>query len=118
MTLTRAWSVGGAVAVGLAALAVTACGSQSPGDSSTPSSGAEVFASAGCGGCHTLAAAHANGNVGPNLDELKPSVATVARQVRAGGGGMPSFAGELSPAQIQAVAQYVVRVTHHPGATR
>jgi cytochrome c2 len=32
--------------------------------------GAQVFASNGCGGCHTLAAASAGGSVGPNLDEV------------------------------------------------
>ncbi len=33
-----------------------------------------IFAAAGCGGCHTLAAdAGSNGAVGPNLDEAKPS---------------------------------------------
>jgi mono/diheme cytochrome c family protein len=31
----------------------------------------------------------------------------VAKQVRNGGGGMPAFAGRLSAAQIEAVAQYV-----------
>ena len=35
--------------------------------------GKQVFASAGCGGCHTLKDAGATGNVGPNLDDLKPS---------------------------------------------
>src|ERR1700755_2664425 len=35
--------------------------------------GKSVFASAGCGSCHTLAAAKATGTVGPNLDDLKPS---------------------------------------------
>ena len=35
----------------------------------------EVFASAGCGGCHTLKDAGSSGNVGPNLDDLKPSEA-------------------------------------------
>jgi mono/diheme cytochrome c family protein len=32
--------------------------------------GAQVFASNGCGGCHTLAAAGSGGTVGPNLDEV------------------------------------------------
>jgi len=32
--------------------------------------GAQVFASNGCGGCHTLAAANAGGTTGPNLDEV------------------------------------------------
>jgi mono/diheme cytochrome c family protein len=69
--------------------------------------GAKVFASAGCAGCHTLAAANASGNVGPNLDDLQPDFATVQHQVENGGGGMPSFSGDLSQAEIDAVARYV-----------
>ena len=68
--------------------------------------GADVFASAGCGGCHTLAAADATGSVGPNLDELKPDAATVATVVSNGSGSMPAF-GDLSDAEVQAVADYV-----------
>lgn len=34
--------------------------------------GAQVFASNGCGGCHTLAAANSGGTVGPSLDEVLP----------------------------------------------
>lgn len=60
-----------------------------------------------CASCHTLKAAGASGAVGPNLDTLKPSAATVAGQVTKGGGGMPAFAGQLSPAEIKAVAAYV-----------
>ena len=52
----------------------------------------------------------ATGNVGPNLDQLKPSKARVASQVETGGAIMPSFKGRLSPAQIQAVAGYVASV--------
>ena len=69
--------------------------------------GKAVFASAGCGSCHTLKAAAASGNVGPNLDALKPSEPTVEKQVTNGGGGMPPFKGQLSAAQIKAVAAYV-----------
>ena len=69
--------------------------------------GAEVFASAGCAGCHTLAAANASGNVGPNLDDLQPDAATVRGQVENGGGGMPAFKGDLSPEEIDAVSTYV-----------
>jgi len=69
--------------------------------------GAQVFASAGCASCHTLAAANASGSVGPNLDDLMPDAATVRSQVENGGGGMPSFSGDLSPAEIDAVARYV-----------
>jgi mono/diheme cytochrome c family protein len=70
-------------------------------------SGQAVFASAGCGGCHTLEAAGSRGTTGPNLDQLKPSAATVATVVRSGAGVMPSFAGRLSAGDIQAVARYV-----------
>lgn len=72
--------------------------------------GKQVFASAGCGGCHTLKDAGTSGNVGPNLDTLKPSKAAVAKQVTNGGGAMPAFKGQLSPAQIDAVAAYVSSV--------
>jgi mono/diheme cytochrome c family protein len=70
-------------------------------------SGAAVFASAGCGGCHALAAAGATGSVGPNLDELAPDADAVAAVVSSGRGSMPAFGGELSDAEIQAVAEYV-----------
>ena len=75
--------------------------------SGAPPAGDAVFASAGCGGCHTLKDAGTSGNVGPDLDQLKPSKSTVAHQVEVGGGAMPAFKGQLSEAQIQAVADYV-----------
>ena len=87
----------------VAALAA-GCGSKTTSNSS---SGADVFKTAGCANCHTLAAAEANGRVGPNLDQVKPDEPLVERQVTNGGGGMPSFKGTLSPAQIKAVADYV-----------
>lgn len=71
--------------------------------------GKQVFASASCGGCHTLKDAGSSGNTGPNLDQLKPSAARVAKQVTTGGAAMPSFKGRLSDAQIQAVAAYVAK---------
>ncbi len=95
---------------------VTAAG-RKPGSSSPPVAtggpavnGKQVFATAGCGGCHTLKDAGATGTVGPNLDALKPSKARVARQVESGGAIMPSFKGRLSETQIQAVAGYVASV--------
>jgi mono/diheme cytochrome c family protein len=35
-----------------------------------PTAGKAVFASAGCGACHTLKAAGASGSIGPNLDMI------------------------------------------------
>jgi mono/diheme cytochrome c family protein len=80
------------------------------GGGSPTAAGKQVFVSAGCGGCHTLKDAGSTGNVGPNLDQLKPSAATVDHQVQVGGGAMPAFKGQLTPAQIQAVAAYVSSV--------
>ena len=72
-----------------------------------PTDGKAIFASAGCVGCHTLAAAGATGTVGPNLDDAKPSKELVLDRVTNGKGGMPSFKGQLSQAQIEAVATFV-----------
>jgi len=100
------------------ALALGACGGgdDSGGEATTTeaatttgggaASGEQIFTS-NCGGCHTLQAAGTNGTTGPNLDDLKPDEATVEQQVRNGGGGMPAFEGQLSDAQISAVASYV-----------
>jgi mono/diheme cytochrome c family protein len=72
--------------------------------------GKEVFTSAGCVGCHTLADAGATGTVGPNLDEAKPSHDLVVERVTNGKGPMPPFKGQLSEKQIQDVAAYVSSV--------
>jgi mono/diheme cytochrome c family protein len=72
--------------------------------------GAAVFASAGCGNCHTLKAAGASGTIGPDLDQLRPSAALVNLSVQSGVGSMPSFAGKLTQSQIAAVANYVSSV--------
>jgi mono/diheme cytochrome c family protein len=71
--------------------------------------GKQIFTQ-NCAGCHTLKDANSNGQVGPNLDDLKPDEATTARQVTNGGGAMPAFKGQLSGAEINAVAQYVASV--------
>jgi cbb3-type cytochrome c oxidase subunit III len=69
--------------------------------------GKAIFESAGCSGCHTLAAAGSSGTVGPNLDDAKPSKELAVDRVTNGQGGMPSFKGQLSEAQIEAVATFV-----------
>jgi mono/diheme cytochrome c family protein len=74
--------------------------------------GKAVFASAGCGGCHTLKAAGTSGTVGPNLDDLKPALDRIVHQVEVGGGPMPAFKGQLSDKQIQDVSAYVYASTH------
>jgi hypothetical protein len=95
-----------------APLLVAGCGG-SGGGAASP--GGKVFASAGCGGCHTLKAADAKGQVGPNLDELKPDATTVEHQVRVGGNGMPSFRARLSSRQISLVADFVADSSRSSG---
>lgn len=77
-----------------------------------PTAGKQVFLSAGCTGCHTLADAGAHGTVGPNLDTVNVPLSKVVSQVVNGGAIMPPFKGRLSTKQIADVAAYVVKVTH------
>jgi cytochrome c553 len=105
----------------LAAVVLAAgCGSSGSGSNKAESAasnlpGAKVFAKAGCAGCHTLKAANAKGQVGPNLDELKPDAPTVERQVQNGGNGMPSFSSRLSSTQISQVAEFVSQAAKSSG---
>jgi mono/diheme cytochrome c family protein len=85
----------------------TAQTSTAPSLKGDPAAGKKVFQSAGCTGCHTLKDAGSTGTVGPNLDEAKPSQERAVDRVTNGQGAMPSFKGQLSDAQIQAVAKYV-----------
>jgi DMSO/TMAO reductase YedYZ molybdopterin-dependent catalytic subunit/cytochrome c553 len=66
----------------------------------------------GCGVCHTLSDAEANGTIGPNLDSLKPAVAQTENAVINGVGVMPSFGDSLSPDQISDLAQYIKEASH------
>ena len=81
------------------------------GEGSLAEEGKTVFTT-NCGSCHTLSAAGTSGEVGPNLDELEPDLATVEHQVVNGGGGMPAFGKEgiLNAKEIKAVATYVSSV--------
>jgi mono/diheme cytochrome c family protein len=88
------------------AAATAAAVSMLPGTAAA-ATGQQVWSQAGCGGCHTLAAAGSTGSAGPNLDYLRPSSAAVASQVTYGGGGMPSFGSSLSSSDIQALATWV-----------
>jgi mono/diheme cytochrome c family protein len=69
--------------------------------------GKEVFATAGCGGCHTLSEAGSSGSVGPQLDGMKLSFERVKVQVENGGGAMPAFKDQLTDQQIADVAAFV-----------
>jgi len=84
--------------------------STSGGGSDLVAQGKDVFAKSGCASCHTLKDAGATGTVGPNLDEAKPSKDLVVERVTKGKPPMPSFKGQLSDQEIEAVAEYVSTV--------
>jgi len=75
--------------------------------------GLEVFNNkAQCGMCHTLQAAGSEGQIGTNLDQLKPFMLQVVVAVTNGIGVMPAFEGMLSSEEIDAVAYYVFESTN------
>jgi mono/diheme cytochrome c family protein len=73
--------------------------------------GREIFGER-CASCHTLAAARADGKVGPNLDQLMPPEGLVADAVergrQRGSGTMP--AGIVQGEDVAAVAAFVAVV--------
>ena len=75
--------------------------------------GLEVFNNkAQCGMCHTLQAAGSQGQIGNNLDQLKPSMPQVVSAVTNGISVMPSFEGMLSSEEIEAVSYFVSTSTN------
>jgi len=94
------------VAAYVASVAGTSTSSATKPASQLGNDGKKIFQTE-CASCHTLAAAGTHGTVGPNLDQLKPSDATVQHQVENGGGVMPAFKGTLTAQQIAAVAKFV-----------
>jgi mono/diheme cytochrome c family protein len=95
-----------AVAAYVASVAGTAP-EEAAGGGPQETDGKSIFASSGCGSCHTLADADASGTIGPNLDQSKPSVQVAVERVTNGKGQMPSFKDDLTEEQIRAVAEYV-----------
>ena len=75
--------------------------------------GLEVFNNkAQCGMCHTLQAARSEGQIGTNLDQLKPQIPQIISTVTNGIGVMPAFEGMLTMEEINAVAYYVFESTN------
>ena len=74
--------------------------------------GKELFLiKANCASCHTLADADSEGQIGPNLDMLKPNMMRVLNAVTMGIGVMPAYEGQLSYEEIEAVSYYVSKST-------
>jgi mono/diheme cytochrome c family protein len=70
--------------------------------------GLEIFNNkAQCGMCHALQAAESKGQIGPNLDQLKPLMPQIIVAVTNGIGVMPAFEGILTAEEIDAVSYFV-----------
>ena len=84
-----------------------------------PAAGGALFASSGCGGCHSFSAAGTNGTVGPNLDEglqgkdaafVHESIVNPNAEVAEGyqPGIMPSF-DQLSDQQVDDLVAFLTQ---------
>jgi cytochrome c6 len=75
--------------------------------------GKNVFLNkANCAACHILADAKSAGQIGPNLDQIKPELARVLNAVSMGIGVMPAFEGILTDEEIKSVSYYVFKSTN------
>ena len=75
--------------------------------------GLEVYTNkAQCGVCHTLQAAGSVGNIGPDLDLLKPQISQTITAVTNGIGVMQAWEGILTFEEIEAVAYYIFNSTN------
>ena len=75
--------------------------------------GLEVYNDkANCGTCHTLQAAGSKEKIGPNLDQLKPTIPQIIYAVTNGIGVMQAWEGILTDEEIEAVAYYVFNSTN------
>ena len=90
--------------------------------------GATQFKSAGCGGCHTFAAAKSKGKTGPNLDAASLTLPQIEKQITLGGYtvmglaakkqypfAMSAYKGKLPTSEIANIAAFVF-VSRNPNA--
>ncbi len=96
------------VLVGAAAFVIALFANQPGDDTAGPTSpGASIFA-ANCASCHGT---DGGGGLGPQLSDGKvveafPDAADQVAVVTDGRGGMPSFGGDLTAAQIEQVVEF------------
>jgi mono/diheme cytochrome c family protein len=75
--------------------------------------GKDVFLNkANCAACHVLSDAKSAGQIGPNLDQIKPELVRVLNAVSMGIGVMPAFEGILTDEEIKSVSYYVFKSTN------
>jgi mono/diheme cytochrome c family protein len=114
----------------LSAVMIAACGgdgddgaeptpTRTEGDAGAEVAGRQVFTDTGCGSCHTLAAADANGTTGPNLDEtaagdsaeqIRTSIIEPNAEITEGfrSGVMPqNYEDRLTDEELNALAEFI-----------
>ncbi len=70
----------------------------------------QLFNDYSCGACHTLIDANGRGNIGPRLDgNAALDQAFVVARVTNGQGQMPGFGGQLTTAEIDLLASYIMQ---------
>jgi len=74
----------------------------------TREEGRKLFANYSCGTCHGFADAGAAGSIGPSLDNPTLTQDYVHETIAKGRGAMPSFAGQMSEAELTTLASYIV----------
>lgn len=69
--------------------------------------GADLYVRAGCWSCHRVAGS--GGTRGPDLTFVadRLTAAQLTSRILTGGGGMPSYAGTLTPAQVESIVLFL-----------
>lgn len=91
------------------------------GNAANVAAGQKLFASSGCGGCHTFKYARAKGTIGPNLDKVILTLPQLEKAISKGGAAVmtpaqlakykfkiTAFSGKLSTSQIATLASFVL----------
>jgi mono/diheme cytochrome c family protein len=90
-----------------AAVLLLAATAPTHADSSAKARGAELFATKGCVHCHGTAGV--NGEIGPDLQQVRNrlSAAQITTQIHDGGKGMPAFGDQLSEKELADLVAYL-----------
>ncbi|MBO9519162.1 MAG: cytochrome c [Porphyrobacter sp.] len=79
-------------------------------DPAVRTAGLKLFNDYSCSACHSLADAKAGGSIGPSLDRnSRLTKAYVLDILNNGRGAMPSFAGQMTDAELGTLAEYIVQ---------
>lgn len=79
-------------------------------DPAVRTAGLKLFNDYSCSACHSLADAKAAGSIGPSLDRNSRLTKDYVVEILTNGrGAMPAFAGQMTDAQLGALAEYIVQ---------